>query len=240
VTRCPSDLALEAHLLDPEHSPIAPHLLACPGCREKLERMEREGEHFRRFVYPATLDAVVAKYGPRRRRTWMWLVIAPVAAAAALFLIVRPGPADDYVGVKGGLGLAAYLAAPEGARSVADGDRVGAAAALRFKVNPAGRCRLWLVSVDESGQISRIYPTSGDGGAPVSQAEALPGGAVLDGRPGLERFYAVCTPRPLPFVELERSLRAAVPASVQVRQGPTLKGLPRGSRQASLLVEKQP
>jgi hypothetical protein len=97
-----------------------------------------------------------------------------------------------------------------------------------------------VVSVDETGQISRIYPTTGDGGEPVSKQGAVPGGAMLDGRAGLERFYAVCSPDPLPYADLTKSVRATVRGADDVRKGPLLSGLPKGARQGSVLVEKRP
>ncbi|HEX9604598.1 MAG TPA: hypothetical protein VF973_12680, partial [Myxococcales bacterium] len=204
-------------------------------------RMEREGEDFRRFVLPATLDAVLEKNAPRRRKPWLWLAaIAPVAAAAALIVSLRPQPPEGYVGEKGGLTLVAYLGAPGGAKAVLDGQAVHPSAALRFTVSPGGRCNLWVVSVDESAAISRIYPAQGDGGAPLSKQGALPGGAMLDGRAGLERFYAVCSPTPLRYEDLTKSVRAAVRGAEDVRKGPGLPGLPKGARQVSLLVEKRP
>jgi hypothetical protein len=205
--------------------------------------MEREGEDFRRFVLPRTLDAVVEKYGPAPRRRWVWFAgLAPVAAAAAvIFLLVRPsGPPEGYVGEKGGMGLMAYVGAPGGAKMLHDGQAIDPTSALRFSVAPHGNCNLWVVSVDETGQISRIYPTAGDGGAPVSKQGALPGGAMLDGRAGLERFYAVCSPTPLAYADLTKSVRASVRGADDVRKGPLLSGLPKDARQASVLVEKRP
>jgi hypothetical protein len=245
MNRHPSELALEAYLLDRETSPVAPHLGECERCRARVARMEREGEDFRRFVLPRTLDAVLAKTAPERRRPWLWVLgIAPVAAVAALIVAIRPGqppePPEGYLGVKGGMNLVAYLGAPGGAKVVLDGQAVKPSAALRFSVAPAGRCNLWIVSVDESAQISRIYPAQGDGGAPVSNQGALPGGAVLDGRPGLERFYAVCSPRPLRYDDLTKSVRAGVRGADDLRKGPALPGLPRGTKQATLLLEKRP
>ena len=238
----PSELALEAYLLDRETSKVAPHVAGCEKCRARVARMEREGEDFRRFVLPATLDAVLEKNAPRRRKAWLWLVgIAPVAAAAALIISLRPAePPEGYVGEKGGMSLVAYLGSPGGTKAVVDGQAVSPAAELRFSVAPRGRCNLWLVSVDESGQISRIYPTDGEGGAPVSKQGPLPGGAVLDGRAGLERFYAVCSPAPLRYEDLTKSVRAAVQGLEAVRKGPGLPGLPKGTRQVTLLVEKRP
>ena len=243
MTRHPSELALEAFLLDREASPVAAHVNECEHCRARIARMEREGEEFRRFVLPATLDAVVEKNAARRRSPWLWLLAAaPAAAAIALFVSVRRGePPEGYVGEKGGMSLVAYVNAPGGAKTVGEGQAVSPSAALRFTVGGAGGCNLWIVSVDESGQISRIYPAEGNAAANVSGNRiTLPGGAVLDGRPGFERFYGVCTPEPLAYDKMVQSLRDAVQTAADVRKGPALAGLPKGSRQASLLVEKRP
>jgi hypothetical protein len=242
VKNHPSELALEAYLLDREASKAAPHVAGCEHCRARVARMEREGEDFRRFVLPATLDAVLEKNAPRKRKAWIWLIgLAPVAAAVAIFVAIRPTePPDGYVGEKGGMSLVAYLGAPGGTKAVVDGQAVNPAAALRFSVAPRSHCNLWLFSVDESGQISRIYPTDGEGGAPVSKQGPLPGGAVLDGRAGLERFYAVCSPAPLRYEDVTKSVRAAIRKPEDVRKGPDLPGLPKGTRQVSLLVEKRP
>lgn len=242
--RCPSDLRLEAHLLDPDRSGLGPHLEGCPGCRVRLEEMRRQGEEFRRFVYPATVEAVVERSRPRPWwKTWPVLVPVPaLAAAAALFLIVGPGrPPGDYVGVKGGVALAVYAATPAGARLVADGAEVPSNAALRFQVRPARPCRLWLVAVDAAGEVSRLYPAGGDGGAELTGPGALPGGAVLDGRAGPERIYAVCTPAPIPFSEVERAARAAAGGGeAAVRSAGALRGLPADASQETLLLEKRP
>lgn len=246
MTHCPSDLRLEAWLLDQAGSPIAPHLSGCARCRARVEEMRRVGDEFRREVYPATVEAVVAsarRRGPLAR--WMvWLAPVPVAAAAAaILLLVQPrGPEEGYVGTKGPrLSLAVFARAADAARAVADGESVSPSAALRFQVRPAAPCRLWLVSVDAAGTISRLYPAAGEGGAEVAGAGPLPGGALLDGKPGPERIYAVCTPRPLAFAELERAVRMAAGAgAAAVREGRPLQDLPRGAAQTTLLLEKRP
>src|SRR5439155_9154302 len=129
----------------------------------------------------------------------------------------------------------AYVNAPGGATLVRDGQAVRPSAALRFTINPGGRCNLWIVSVDESAQISRIYPTTGNQGAPLSEKRVtLPGGAVLDGRAGFERFYGVCSPGPMTYDEVVNCVRTAVHGADDVRKGPALAGLPKGTRQVSL------
>ncbi|HEY6104842.1 MAG TPA: DUF4384 domain-containing protein [Anaeromyxobacteraceae bacterium] len=241
AARCPSDLALERHLQDPARSALAPHLGACPACRERVARMEAEAEEFRRFVYPATVGAVEdAAEKVAGRRPWrlaLWL--APAAAAAAVVALMW-GPGSDYVGTKG-FPFTAWLAGPAGARAVTDGGEVPAAGALRFRVQPPAPCRLWIVSVDSGGQVSRLYPAEGEGGAEVRQGGALPGGAVLDGRAGPERLFAVCAPEPIPFARVEQAARAvAAGGAGAVRSGKVLPGLPRGAVQGTLLLEKRP
>ena len=203
--------------------------------------MEAEGEHFRRFVFPATVDAVVEAARPARRWNWFAAFVpAAAAAAAGLLLFLSPAPPEDYVGTKGGaLGLTVFVGTPDGARVVPDGARIPATSALRFQVRSATPCRLWFVSVDATGQVSRLYPPRGDEGAEVGSEGPLPGGAVLDGRPGPERVFAVCTPQPVPLPDLEQAGRAAASGGEGgVRQARRLDGLPPGAFQASVLLEK--
>jgi hypothetical protein len=237
---CPSDLRLEAHLLGPARSGLAAHLEACTRCRERLAAMEREGEEFRREVYPATVDAVVEAARPRRRIRWALLLPAPAALAAAAALVLLL-PRGEEVQTKGDLGFAVFAATPDGARPVADGGRVPADAAVRFRVQPTGPCRLWVASVDAGGEISRIYPPGkGGSGAELAAGPAdLPGGAVLDGMPGPERFYAVCVPDGVAWPEVVRAVADAAGKGPEAVRAPgALRGLPAGTAAASLLVEK--
>ncbi len=244
MTRCPSALRLEAYLLDPGVSPLGPHLASCARCQARLEGMRQLGEEFRREVYPATVGALVEGARPRRtaRRWLIYLAPLPAAAAAVLFLaVLRQWPRDDYLGTKGGqLALSVFTQTSAGARVVADGEAVPAGAALRFRVRVSSPCRLWLVSIDGAGQVSRLYPAGGEGGAEVAGPGPLPGGAILDGRPGPERLYAVCTRQPLPFQELERAARVVAGGGEKaVRTARALPGL-TGALQGTLLLEKRP
>jgi hypothetical protein len=237
---CPSDLRLEAHLLAPAASGLAPHLEACALCRERLAAMERAGEEFRRSVYPATVDSVVEAARPRRRIRWALLLPAPAALAAAAALVLLL-PRGEEMQTKGDLGFAVFAATPDGARPVADGGRLPADAAVRFRVQPTGTCRLWVASVDAGGEVSRIYPPGkGGSGAELTAGPAeLPGGAVLDGKPGPERFYAVCVPEGVAWPEVVRAVAEAAGKGPEAVRAPgALRGLPAGTAAASLLVEK--
>ena len=248
--RCPSSLALEAVLLEPRTAKAALHAKGCEKCQARLVQMEREGEEFSRFVFPATL-AAVEKPARGFKLTWA-LVFAPAALAAlALVFAVRPSeppsepasePAGDYVGAKGAaLKLSVYTGGAGKARELAAGEEVPASAALRFRVQASSACRLWIVSIDESGQVSRLFPASGTGGAPVQGLSTLPGGVELDGHPGPERLYAVCTSGEVGMASIEAAVRGAASGGTQkVRAGGPLAGLPKGSSQATVLLEKKP
>jgi hypothetical protein len=246
MTRCPSDLELEALLRAPAAG--GGHVLACPRCAARVAEMRRLGEEFEREVFPPTVEAVVA--GATRSRAPRLLArlapLAAAAAAAALFLLLRPGgPAGDRLAVKGPpLTLVAYRAAPGGARAVTDGETVPAAAGLRFEVRPARACNLWIVSADAAGHVSRIYPPAGKEGVKVQAGGpvVVPGGAVLDGRAGPERFFAVCGcgDEPIGYPDVERAAAAVGPGEARVRAARTLPHLPGDALQATILIEKKP
>lgn len=233
---CLDDVTLEKVSVakEPEASAAA-HLAGCSSCAARLARMRQENEAFRRFVFPATVDAVTNSVAPPKWRLGL-LVFAPLALAAALVIVVRTtGPADDYVGMKGkgALSLDVFtLDATGAAVRLGETARVDAGAALRFQVRPSSPCYLWLVSTDAAGQVSRLYPSEGEA-VLVSQATTLPGGATLDGVAGPERLFAVCTPGPLPFEVVEQAARASSTDAVR-----RLTRLDAIEGQASVLLEK--
>jgi hypothetical protein len=242
---CPSDLALETYLLEPKTSPLAPHLETCAPCSARIARMQAEGDEFRQFVFPATVEAVEAA-AEKRSRSWLrWpMLLAPLAAAAAVAvtLVVRmPGPDDGYLGVKGGgLGLAVYVNGGEGVAAVADGAPVPASAALRFKVQPEGDCYLWILSVDAKGAVSRLYPPAG-AVADLRGSGPVPGGAVLDGQPGPERIFAACAPNAsTSWAEVQAAAASAAGGADKVRAARGLGGALAKAKQATVLLEKRP
>jgi hypothetical protein len=235
----PSDLALEAVLIRRGAPEQLNHVASCAECRQRLARMEDEGREFTARVYPATLDRVLAGRG---RFRWPALLMFPALAAAALLLFVRRDPpAEEYVGTKGAaLELHAFVDSPSGVNEVRDGDPLAAAAALRFRVRAAQPCELWLLSVDAEGGVSRLLPAEGEPAPRVRGTQTLPGGVVLDGQGGPERFFAVCSPEHIDFPALQALARRAAGGAGAVRAGRVLDGLPRRALQTSLLVEKRP
>lgn len=245
ITGCPSDLALERLLLGRANPSVERHAQTCPGCAARLAAMRREGEEFRRAVFPATVERVeAAAAGAPRRRWLMALLPAPLLAAAAVALVLVPrAPPPDYLGVKGGEGIGLALFAPgtEGPRLLADGAEVAPGTALRFRLRAGEACRLFLLSVDGAGVVSRLDGGGAEGLALAAGQHDLPGGARLDGAEGPERFYAVCAPQGTGAAAVEQAAReAGAGGATAVRQGKVLGGLPAGTAQATHLLEKRP
>jgi hypothetical protein len=224
----PSDLKLERHLLDPGQSRIGDHVSGCERCQGRLLAMRQQGEDFRRFVYPATLDAVSR---PRWRPRWALWLLAPAAGLATVLLVTRPGPPEDYIGTKGQpLELTVYVARGSGPHALADGESVPASASLRMRVHTASPCKLAVFSVDGKGQSSNLYTSPGR----VSGTFELPGTVRLDGKVGPERIFAVCEAPKEPLEEAIR--RVAEDREEGVRHKATLSEVE--FRQTSLLIEK--
>jgi hypothetical protein len=246
TARCPSELALESHLLDPERSGIAEHVAGCPRCAQRLEQMRAEGADFARNVLPLTVDAVeqAAARIPWWRRPAFVFPVPAIAAAAAVLLLLRPaGPPDDYVGLKGGaggLGLTVFAAGPSGVAPLPDEGIVAASAPIRFRVRASEGCHLWIASIDAAGAVSRLYPPpDAPSGWVVASEQDLPGGAILDGRAGPERIYAICTPHALAWTAIVATVHASTGRPASLRAPAPLAGLPHGANWTTLLLEKR-
>jgi hypothetical protein len=232
---CLDELALEKVLLDAPPAGASEHLAGCEACTARLTQMKAEGADFKQYVFPRTVDAVVE--GARPRRWWPFVLVPLAVAAAASLVVFTRAPTPEYVGVKGQtVGLAVYSLDPQGAPvRLSDGARVALDANLRFQVRPDAPCHLWVLSVDQHGVVSRLFPAEGDAQR-VSGETTLPGGAQLDGQAGPERLFAVCTEAPLSWAELQRA--ATLPSSADAVRATS--NLSLDGRQSSVLLEKSP
>nr|WP_246357373.1 DUF4384 domain-containing protein [Pyxidicoccus fallax] len=222
------------------------HIEACPECGKQVARMREEDASFRRHVMPGTLDAAVEAASASRWKWPRWPIVALPATGLAVVLLVmlsRPmAPPADYVGSKGeGFSLEVFTESQGGPLQAADGAELPSDARVRFSVATERQCHLWIVSVDASGQVSRISPADGVGGALTQASGPVPGGGQLDGVTGPERFVAICSPEPLSWSVVEEAVRRTFspPGADSVRQQRDVRGLPAGAGQASILVEKR-
>lgn len=243
MTRCPSDLELERLLRRPAGAEA--HLFACPRCAARAAELRRLGEEFEREVFPATVEAVLARSAAPRHpaRPWLWAATALAAAAAALLLMLRPGIRTDEESGPG-LGLTVFARGPDGARALEDGQAVAPGDGLRFEVRPGRSCNLFVASTDAAGRVSRIFPPVGQEGLSVKagQTVAIPVPAVVGGPAGPERFFAVCGcgDEPVTWAGVVRAAQAVGVGEARVRAARALPGLPPDALQATRLVERRP
>ena len=239
AARCPSDLRLEEYLLDPESSGLASHVNSCETCRGRIARMNAEGEEFRQYVFPATIDAVVAASAPRRPN-WLGLIL-PVAAtcAAALLFVVKPVAPEAVLAAKGEvLKLQVLASTPAGVQPVANGALVPPGTPLQIQVESTVACRLKLMAADCEGHVTVLHPPAGEESTLVTKTRPAVIQAVLQGDEGPERVYAVCSKEPLPLLALAVNLKdQSTGDDDRVRRAARISGLPPGTLQATLLVE---
>jgi len=233
---------LEQHLADPARSPAPGHIAGCTICLGRLQGMKAETEQFRRFVFPRTVGKIVAEHArPSSPLRWLWSMPAVAAVAAAVFFSTRYlRPLNRSEGNNLGLAFSVF-AGGEGSQALAADAVVPAAASLTFRVHPTAPCHLWVVSVGVAGLVSRRVPADGDAALPIAAGPlALPVSAPLDGRPGPERIYAVCTRSAVPFAEVAKSVREEVRGGeAGLRAGKVPITLPEDAPQATILIEKQ-
>lgn len=233
---CPDDVALERLLLGFASDEERTHPASCETCQRRLAEMKAQGVDFHRFVFPRTIDSVIAAHAETRRPRWLGFSLSAAAAAAAttLLFLLSPEAPRDYVGTKGGaLGLTVYTLDDTGAPVLLeDGARVPPAAALRFRVAPTQPCHLWLLSIDGTGTVSRLFPSIGDS-ALITSETTLPGGATLDGVEGPERLVAVCTRAPTSYDAVVAATHRALARRIAKETRVPFEGL-----QGTILLEK--
>jgi hypothetical protein len=112
----PPSHRLEGHAAGDHDEGVAAHLLECEACRAYVERSVAAAKA---APTPLVLERALAVHGHRGRRRVLSVALglAPIAAAAALVLIVRgttpggtstrPGPSVEAIHFKGGLQLVA-------------------------------------------------------------------------------------------------------------------------------------
>ena len=121
-----------------------------------------------------------------------------VAAAAVIFLIVKPDVSPDTPGVrmKGTLSMVVHRERDGVAAQIMSGEHVREGDRLRFEVTAAEPGHLMVLGREASGATYLVYPLAG-GGRSVPQPagrKALPGSVALDASQGRERLFTVWCP----------------------------------------------
>ncbi|WP_158623719.1 hypothetical protein [Corallococcus llansteffanensis] len=226
TAQCPSDLALEEHLLEANPA-TARHIAGCAHC-QAWERSAAEAS--RAFAHQGPRWIAKAQARPSLVSRWAPLLPAAALAAAALFFFLQAPPESPRYATKGEA-LTVYVGGQGPPRAATDGERVRPGEALRFHVAPGEGAFVWIASVDSTGTVSRLAPAEGTTPLAVEGAGLLPGGAVLDATGGPERIWAVISKEPLSWSVVEQALRGSPvrdPAAVHIP----------GARTATVLLER--
>lgn len=205
-----------------ERDVVARHTASCAGCRGRLRALEEEQRGFEREVPFDRFAGGVerARRVPRvhPRRAWTLAALGFASAAAAVLVVWGPSAESARRGlnrIKGTGALAEVrIASADGQaqRTAVAGSTevVRAGERLRIGVRAGERRHVAVVSVDDQGEVTPLYPRPGKPLAvdPRRELTYLPDSLQLTGG-GHERMYLLLSDRPLEPARVEAAVRAA-------------------------------
>lgn len=224
---------LEQLVVDDPRAPVPPvlrvHLAGCDRCSVRRLALDAARSRFL-ATYPAVEFAriVVARAAtpvpaaPPRRRTRP--MIAPAvgvfALAAAALLWLYPAAERGAIRSKGGVSL--EVIAKRGAiqSPLVDGDALSPGDQLAFSYSLDRSRHLLLFGVDETGEITRYFPSASasDASLTATPRAQLPIGIELDARRGDERLYALFSELALDEADVRNAVLREL-AAVRARGG---------------------
>jgi len=197
------------------------HLATCPACRAKMRILVEEQRTFEREIsferFAGGVERAQRVPRQRPRRAWVFGLSGVVAAAAvALFLVRVSTPGHNRS--KGGsveamariasASASAQRSAPPGSQEVLEpGDRV------RLGYKTADPRYLAAISVDDSGEVSPLYPETGPAFAVSIALDTvyLPDSLEFTGA-GRERVYLFLARMPFDLETAKQAVKSAYQA----------------------------
>jgi hypothetical protein len=180
------------------------HVDACATCRDRMAQLATEDAQVRVALPFATLADGVARRSaasPGRRRWVAPVSLASAALVAALIApqLLRPTPRN---GIKGGSDLQLYVGGVGEPRRVLGEPALQAGERVRLEYAAGEHRFLAVLSVDERGEVTPLYPPGGVS-RPIERggARLLPNSVAFDGS-GRERLVAVFSDAPLQVTDL--------------------------------------
>lgn len=207
---CPPAAELEA-LAAGEPLPLSAHVDTCPECGPYVAALEQEADAFLRARPPELfLKQVARRAETQATRPWWWrfTALVPLAAALALFFVVRPGGEGDGVTLKGGP-FKVFLKRGDAEPAPLPADaRVKSGDALRFSFDAPSAGYLAVLELDGRENVTVFWPFGGTAAAAVTPGQGvLPGSVVLDASPGPTWLVAVWSSKPFDTAPLAAQLR---------------------------------
>lgn len=227
----------------PEESTVRAHAASCARCGADLAQLEREAAEFKAEVPFERFEAKVeAKQAQRRRGR----VAGPVslALAAGIALILVWGPMKAILGsqggrnlTKGGSVLELFVGGTGAAPRLAqDGEALAPGERVRVGYQAPEKKYVMVLSVDEAGVATALYPESGPS-LPVDKSAGthlMPDSLELTGQ-GLERVIALFSDEPL---EVRAVLEAASKEFTRSGRLDRMAELPLRAEQSAKTLKK--
>lgn len=218
MTSHPPRHRIEELLAGPERDPeLRTHVEGCADCSARLRAMSdarasfvgrRDPGSFARVIAERSRDA--QKKTPVLRR----LAVALAAAAVMLLGVRLAMPEPTAIRFKGQASLQVFVQRDGGAEEVTNGQALETGDQLAFVYTLAEAQNLLLLSIDESGAMTRYFPAASASAllSPAARAQ-LPVGIELDAHRGEERLFALFSRETIDEARardaLQESLRAA-------------------------------
>jgi Domain of unknown function (DUF4384) len=183
------------------------HAQSCGECRARLRSIEEEQRRFEKEIpferFASGVERAARAPAPARRQVPTW--VAPLVAVAAIcVLVVSAGTLrdDGRNRLKGGADISVVVAAPAlGPQRVASSETpepLVPGERIRIGYQSGGHRYVTSISIDERGEVTRLYPERGASllAASEPQLHYLPESVEFTGA-GTERLIVVLSDNPL-------------------------------------------
>jgi len=226
-----------------EETRVRAHAASCARCGAELAGLEREAAQFKAEVPFEEFQAKVEARPAQRQRG---RVAGPVglALAAGIALIVAWGPMQALLGsqrhqnlTKGGSVLELFVGGTGAAPRLAqDGEALAAGERVRVGYQAPEKKFVLILSVDEAGIATALYPESGPS-LPVEKGAGthlMPDSLELTGN-GLEKVIALFSDDP---IEVRAALEAASKEFTRAGRLDKMAELPLRAEQSAKTLKK--
>jgi hypothetical protein len=190
------------------------HVDACAECTARLSAMNEARAAFVGHRDPTSFARLVADRGGLRKQKTSLLRRAGFGLAAAAIVLLgarlaMPEPAA--VRFKGPANLEVFVHRNGQTQPVENGQALAAGDQLAFVYTLAEAQSLLLLSIDESGAVTRYFPSESGAAvlSPAARAQ-LPVGIELDAHHGEERLFALFSRAPIDEPRAREALRQAL------------------------------
>jgi len=212
-----SDLALDELAAGlREGASATAHVDTCVRCRDRLAEFQRAHADARRAPrFETTFARIEATATKRKRGRWSLFAALPVAAAAMLALVMFARPDAPTVRLKGAAELVVLRASgTERIESATPGEQV------QLAVGAAGHPYAVVLAVEETGEVSVLWPQGADTSARVPPGAEVKLSPTFEVTEGSITLHALFSEEPLAISPEQQALRQAIAEAMASGRSP--------------------